>query len=134
MRYAVFLPNFGRCGDPRVLVDLAQAAERSGWHGFFLWDHIQWDGSEGEAAAPGAVPLVDPWVALAAVAAATESLRLGTMVTPLARRRPWKLARETTTLDHLSGGRREPRRRPRLPAATPSSGPSAKRETTASAR
>ena len=106
MRYGVFLPNFGDFGDPWALVSLAQAAEESGWDGFFLWDHIQWDGSEGDAAPRrGAVPLVDPWVALAAVASATDKLRLGTMITPLPRRRPWKLARETTTLDHLSGGR-----------------------------
>ena len=49
--------------------------------------------------------MADPWVALAAIAALTERIRIGPMITPVARRRPWKLARETTTLDHLSGGR-----------------------------
>lgn len=49
--------------------------------------------------------MVDPWVALSAMAMTTQSIRLGTALTPLARRRPWKLARETVTLDHLSRGR-----------------------------
>src|SRR5215217_2017806 len=97
MRFGVFLPNFGPFGDPDGLVNLALAAERSGWQGFFIWDHIQLDGSAG--------PIVDPWVALTAVAAATSTLRIGTMITPLARRRPWKVARETVTLDRFSGGR-----------------------------
>jgi alkanesulfonate monooxygenase SsuD/methylene tetrahydromethanopterin reductase-like flavin-dependent oxidoreductase (luciferase family) len=98
MRFAVFLPNFGPFGDPDALVRLALDAESSGWHGFFIWDHIQLDGAE-------TGPIVDPWVALTAVAAATSSLRIGTMITPLARRRPWKVARETVTLDRVSGGR-----------------------------
>jgi|SRR5829696_1313248 len=97
MRFGVFLPNFGPFGDPDRLVNLALAAERSGWEGFFIWDHIQLDGSAG--------PIVDPWVALTAVAAATSTLRIGTMITPLARRRPWKVARETVTLDRFSDGR-----------------------------
>jgi alkanesulfonate monooxygenase SsuD/methylene tetrahydromethanopterin reductase-like flavin-dependent oxidoreductase (luciferase family) len=98
MKFGVFLPNFGPFGDPDALVQLAVDAERSGWQGFFIWDHIQLDG-----AATG--PIVDPWVALTAVAAATSSLRIGTMITPLARRRPWKVARETVTLDRFSKGR-----------------------------
>lgn len=98
MRFAVFLPNFGPFGDPAKLVELALDAERAGWDGFFIWDHIQLDGAE-------TGPIVDPWVALSAVAAATSRLRIGTMITPVARRRPWKLARETTTLDHVSDGR-----------------------------
>jgi alkanesulfonate monooxygenase SsuD/methylene tetrahydromethanopterin reductase-like flavin-dependent oxidoreductase (luciferase family) len=98
VRYGFFVPNFGPFGDPDSLVRLALDAERSGWHGLFIWDHVQLDG-----AATGA--MVDPWVALSAVAAATSSLRFGTLITPLARRRPWKLARETITLDRLSGGR-----------------------------
>ncbi len=98
MRFAVFLPNFGPFGDTDALVQLALDAEASGWHGFFIWDHIQLDGAD-------TGPMVDPWVALTAVAAATSSLRIGTMITPLARRRPWKVARETVTLDRFSGGR-----------------------------
>lgn len=98
MRSAVFLPNFGPFGDPDALVQLAIDAERSGWDGFFIWDHIQLDGAD-------TGPIVDPWVALTAIAGATSSLRFGTMITPLARRRPWKLARETVTLDRFSKGR-----------------------------
>jgi alkanesulfonate monooxygenase SsuD/methylene tetrahydromethanopterin reductase-like flavin-dependent oxidoreductase (luciferase family) len=97
VRFALNLPNFGDFADPHRLVDLARRAERAGWDGFFLWDHIQ--------AGDWAGPVVDPWVALAAVAAATQHLTLGTMVTPLPRRRPTTLARQTVTLDHLSGGR-----------------------------
>lgn len=97
MRYALDLPNMGPFADPRLLVELARDAEQAGWDGLFLWDHL--GGREPN------LPLVDPWIALAAIAASTERIRLGTMVTPLPRRRPWKLARETVTLDHLSGGR-----------------------------
>jgi alkanesulfonate monooxygenase SsuD/methylene tetrahydromethanopterin reductase-like flavin-dependent oxidoreductase (luciferase family) len=77
---------------------LAAEAEAAGWDGFFVWDHMVFDRRL-------RLPVADPWVLLAAVALATERLRLGPMVTPLARRRPWKVARETVTLDHLSGGR-----------------------------
>ena len=96
MKYGLYLPNFGPFGDARVLAELARDAERAGWDGFFLWDHI---------ARPGAPPVVDPWIALAAIAVATERIRIGALVTPLARRRPWKLARETVSLDRLSNGR-----------------------------
>ena len=97
MRYALDLPNMGPFADPRLLIDLAREAERAGWDGFFLWDHI--GGREPN------LPLVEPWIALAAIAATTERIRFGMMVTPLPRRRPWKLARETVSLDRLSGGR-----------------------------
>lgn len=82
--------------EPSRVVDLAQAAEASGWDGFFLWDHI--------VATPG-MAVADPWVTMAAVAQSTSRMRLGMLVTPLARRRPWVLARETATLDRLSRGR-----------------------------
>jgi alkanesulfonate monooxygenase SsuD/methylene tetrahydromethanopterin reductase-like flavin-dependent oxidoreductase (luciferase family) len=94
---AIFLPPFDQLADPRVLVELAEAAEERGWDGFFLWDHIAYRAPVRAVA--------DPWIALAAIAGATEMLRLGPMVTPLPRRRVQKLARETVTLDHLSGGR-----------------------------
>ena len=97
MRYGVSLPAFGDYSDPRVLAQAAQAAEMAGWDGFFIWDHLVFD--------PTFHPMLDPWVGLAAVALNTSHLRLGTLVTPLARRRPWKLARETVSLDILSGGR-----------------------------
>ena len=96
MRFALNVPNFGALSDPNTLMDLATDAERSGWDGFFLWDHmLLWDRN----------PIADPWIALAAIAVATERIRIGPMVTPVARRRPWKVARETTSLDHLCGGR-----------------------------
>ena len=95
MKFGIYIPNFGAYGDARVLADLAQDAENSGWDGFFLWDHI----------AGLTLPMVDPWVALAAIALSTYRIRIGTTVTPLPRRRPWKLAREAVSIDHLSGGR-----------------------------
>jgi alkanesulfonate monooxygenase SsuD/methylene tetrahydromethanopterin reductase-like flavin-dependent oxidoreductase (luciferase family) len=95
-KYAFDIPQFGAYAHPRLLAQLAHEAEDAGWDGFFLWDHIQvgW---------PDAV--ADPWIALAAMAMATSRILLGPIVTPLYRRHPWKLARETVTLDHLSGGR-----------------------------
>lgn len=96
MHYGFITPNWGDYGDPRLLAELAHEAEAAGWEGFFIWDHIKW---------PAQDPTADPWVALAAMAMRTERIRLGTLVTALPRRRPWKLARETLTLDHLSGGR-----------------------------
>ena len=96
MRFAVSVANFGEYGEARLLAELAHEAEESGWDGFFLWDHIAW---------PGMGNFVDPWLAMTAIALRTSRVRIGAMVTPLPRRRPWKLARETVTLDHLSGGR-----------------------------
>jgi len=98
MRFGIHLANFGPAADPRVLAQLAVAAEAARWDGFFVWDHILGD-------AEWRTPMVDPFIALAAVAAATTRIRFGALVTPVPRRRPWHLARETTTLDHLSGGR-----------------------------
>jgi alkanesulfonate monooxygenase SsuD/methylene tetrahydromethanopterin reductase-like flavin-dependent oxidoreductase (luciferase family) len=93
----IFLPPFDELYEPSTLAELAGRAEAAGWDGFFLWDHILYRAPT-EAVA-------DPWIALAAIAIATESIRIGPLVTPLARRRVQKLARETVTLDHLSGGR-----------------------------
>jgi alkanesulfonate monooxygenase SsuD/methylene tetrahydromethanopterin reductase-like flavin-dependent oxidoreductase (luciferase family) len=98
MEFAINVPNFGEYADPRITAGLARAAEAAGWDGFFVWDHINAAFGEGS-------PMADPWVLLAAISMTTERLRIGTMVTPLARRRPWKVARETVTIDHLSGGR-----------------------------
>lgn len=94
---AVWLPLLDELADPHAVVGLAVEAEASGWDGFFVWDHIRWREPVGAAA--------DPWIVLTAVATATERIRLGPMVTPPARRRPAKLARETATLDQLSEGR-----------------------------
>jgi alkanesulfonate monooxygenase SsuD/methylene tetrahydromethanopterin reductase-like flavin-dependent oxidoreductase (luciferase family) len=94
MRFAVNAPPFA---EPAELVGLGVAAERAGWDAFLMWDHMVLD--------PRGVPIVDPWVTLGAVAANTDRIRVGTCVTPLARRRPQKVARETVTLDRLSAGR-----------------------------
>ena len=98
MRHAVNVPNFEDYGDVRTVAALAADAEAAGWDGFFVWDHLAF-------VKAWRLRIADPWLLLAGVALATERLRLGPMVTPLARRRPWKVARETVTLDRLSGGR-----------------------------
>jgi alkanesulfonate monooxygenase SsuD/methylene tetrahydromethanopterin reductase-like flavin-dependent oxidoreductase (luciferase family) len=100
MRYGVYVPNFGPYGDARVLADLAYEAEETGWDGFFLWDQVS-----KSTLTPTIDPMVDPWIALTAIALRTRTIRLGILVTPLPRRRPWMVARETVSLDHLSGGR-----------------------------
>ena len=102
MRFCVNVPIFGEYADVRLLADIAREAEDAGWDGFFVWDHLQWSGeNDGDPRQPS----VDPWVAITAIALNTSRIKIGPMVTPVARRRPWKLARETVTLDHLSGGR-----------------------------
>lgn len=97
MRYGMSVPPFGPYADPVELAGLAVRAEAAGWDGFLVWDHMVYD--------PSFHPIGDVWVGLAAVAMRTRHLTIGTMVTPLARRRPWKVARETVSLDRLSGGR-----------------------------
>src|SRR5215213_8430659 len=97
MRAGLWLPLFEELADPRVVARLAADAEEWGWHGVFVWDQLRWREPIKHVA--------DPWITLAAIAAATEEVMLGPMVTPLARRRPAKVARETATLDRLSGGR-----------------------------
>ncbi len=96
LRFGLHLPTTGEFADPRLLADLARLAEAHGWDGFFVYDQVLTDPPE---------PLADPLVVLTTLALATERLRLGTLVTPLPRRRPWKIAREIATLDRLSGGR-----------------------------
>jgi alkanesulfonate monooxygenase SsuD/methylene tetrahydromethanopterin reductase-like flavin-dependent oxidoreductase (luciferase family) len=93
----IYVAPFDELADPRIVARLAARAEERGWDGFFVWDHIVWSAPVRAVA--------DPWVTLAAVAAVTERVRIGPMITPLSRRRVHKLARETVTLDHLSGGR-----------------------------
>lgn len=97
MRSGLFLQPFDELADPAIVARLAAEAEEAGWDGVFLWDHIRWREPVEKVA--------DPWITLTAVATATERIRLGPMVTPIARRRPAKVARETATLDHLSRGR-----------------------------
>ncbi len=94
--YGVYLPTFGPLADPGVLVEVARRAEAAGWDGVFLWEHVLGDGP---------VAVADPWVSLGAMAAVTSRIRLGTLVTPLARRRPGVLARQAGTLSRLSAGR-----------------------------
>ncbi|GHO45812.1 LLM class flavin-dependent oxidoreductase [Ktedonospora formicarum] len=98
MRFAFNTPNMGIYGDVRQMVELAREAEEAGWDAFFIWDHIgsglDWPAN-----------FADPWIMLAAMAMATKRIKLGPIVTPLPRRRPWKVAREAVTLDHLSEGR-----------------------------
>lgn len=86
MKYGFVFPG----GEPRTAVDFAVEAEQAGWDGFFVWEPV-WG--------------IDPWVLLGAAAVRTERIRLGTMLTPVSRRRPWKLASETVTVDLLSNGR-----------------------------
>ncbi|HEY4691174.1 MAG TPA: LLM class flavin-dependent oxidoreductase [Anaerolineae bacterium] len=86
MKYGFVYPG----GETRAAAECARVAEAAGWDGFFVWDPV-WG--------------VDAWVTLAACAVLTERIRLGTMITPVSRRRPWKLASETVTLDRLSNGR-----------------------------
>jgi alkanesulfonate monooxygenase SsuD/methylene tetrahydromethanopterin reductase-like flavin-dependent oxidoreductase (luciferase family) len=86
MRYGFVLPG----GDARLVAESAREAEAAGWDGFFVADCV-WS--------------VDPWVSLTAAAMLTQRIRLGTMLTPVSRRRPWTLARQTATLDNLSHGR-----------------------------
>jgi alkanesulfonate monooxygenase SsuD/methylene tetrahydromethanopterin reductase-like flavin-dependent oxidoreductase (luciferase family) len=97
MRSGLFIPGFDALADPAVVARLSAEAEEAGWHGVFVWDNLRFE--------EPVVDVADPWITLAAVATATERIRLGPMVTPLARRRPVKVARETATLDRLSGGR-----------------------------
>jgi hypothetical protein len=86
VKAGVILPT----GGPREAAEIAREAEQGGWDGFFVWEPVWgWDA----------------WVSLAAAAMTTERIRLGTMLSPLSRMRPWKVAGETVSLDHLSGGR-----------------------------
>jgi len=100
MLYGVHIPIFGPYGDARVLAELAYEAEEAGWDGFFLWDQVS-----KTTLTPSVDPMVDPWIALAAIALRTRTIHMGTLVTPLPRRRPWMVAREAVSLDHLSAGR-----------------------------
>ena len=98
MKYGLDIPIAGTYADPRKLADLAADAEKAGWDGFFLWDILF-------AKDQFSTSVIDPWIALAAIATQTQRIRIGAMLTPLPRRHPWQVARETVTLDHLSNGR-----------------------------
>jgi len=98
MRYSISIPNFGEFAAPEIVADVARRAEDAGWDALFLWDHVVEQKHLRRE-------IADPWVLLTAAALATSRIRLGTAITPVARRRPAKLAREVTTLDRLTGGR-----------------------------
>ena len=98
MRFSVTVGAVGQGRDPRGLAELARAVEDAGWDALFLEDYLVYQGDVSR-------PTYDPWICLAAMAAATSRIRIGTTVTPLPRRRPWKVAAEAVALDHLSDGR-----------------------------
>lgn len=100
MRYSINIPNFGDFADARTVARVAAAAEASGWDALFVWDHVVHDKRR-----RAGQPFGDPWMLLTAAALATARLRLGTVVTPVARRRPEQLARQVATLDAASAGR-----------------------------
>lgn len=91
MQFGFIIPT----GDPRTVADLAQEVEAAGWDGAFYWDGIF----------IGDGPVYDPWVVMTAMAMRTERVRIGAILHPLSRRRPWKVAREAMTIDHVSNGR-----------------------------
>jgi len=98
VRFSFNIPNFGPFADPRLFADLATTVENAGWDGLLTWDALigeRWRRME----------TADPWILLTAAGLATSRIRLGTAVTPLARRRVRKLAKEITTLDRMTGGR-----------------------------
>jgi hypothetical protein len=97
VHFSINIPNFGEFADPRTVAAVASAAEQAGWDGLFVWDHVLHRGHPR--------PFGDPWMLLTAAALATSRIRLGTLVTPVARRRPQQLARQVATLDAVSGGR-----------------------------
>ena len=97
MRYGFIIYT---AGDINAIVDLAVEAEAVGWDGVFYWDGIFL-----ERHAQAGDHIYDPWIVLAAIAARTTTIRIGSVLTPLPRRRRWKVARETVSLDRLSRGR-----------------------------
>ncbi len=97
MKYGITLPIAGVDVDVRKALEYAVLAEKAGWDGVFIEDYVYFG--------PGKTPVIDPWITMAGVAARTEKIRMGITVTPLARRRPWIVAKQAATLDHLSGGR-----------------------------
>jgi alkanesulfonate monooxygenase SsuD/methylene tetrahydromethanopterin reductase-like flavin-dependent oxidoreductase (luciferase family) len=98
MRFSINIPNFGDFADATVVARVAAEAEAAGWDGLFVWDHVVHHKNNGRS-------FGDPWMLLTAAALETERIKLGTLVTPVARRQPQQLARQVATLDNLTGGR-----------------------------
>jgi alkanesulfonate monooxygenase SsuD/methylene tetrahydromethanopterin reductase-like flavin-dependent oxidoreductase (luciferase family) len=98
VRFSINIPNFGDFASPRNVATVAAAAERCGWDGLFVWDHVLHRRHQDR-------PFGDPWMLLTAAALATSRIRLGTLLTPVPRYRPQQLARQVATLDQVSGGR-----------------------------
>lgn len=98
MKYGLDVPTTGEYADPRVLAQLSSEAEAAGWDGFFLWDVLL-------GGADMMTAVLDPWIALTTVALNTTRIRIGTLATPLARERPWLVARRIANLDQASNGR-----------------------------
>jgi alkanesulfonate monooxygenase SsuD/methylene tetrahydromethanopterin reductase-like flavin-dependent oxidoreductase (luciferase family) len=86
MRFGFVVP----WGDAEDIGDLASAAEEAGWDGLFVWEPV-WG--------------VDAWISLGLAAVRTSKIRLGTLLTPPSRRRPWELASQVATVDRISAGR-----------------------------
>ena len=84
MKYGIYLPNFGSFGNAKLLARFAEEAEKAGWDGCFLWDHL---------VRSIVAPVADPWVALSAMAVKTERIRIGALVTPLCHTTPWVFVR-----------------------------------------
>jgi alkanesulfonate monooxygenase SsuD/methylene tetrahydromethanopterin reductase-like flavin-dependent oxidoreductase (luciferase family) len=95
LKYGLDVTIADEYAHPRTLADLAAEAEQAGWDGFFVQDFMVCNDA----------PMVDPWIALAAISMQTSQIRIGAFMTALPRRRPWKVAREAVSLDHLSNGR-----------------------------
>src|SRR5690349_14349952 len=94
MKFGLDVPTTGQYADARILAQLAAEAEAAGWDGFFLWDVLLGD-----------QPIIDPWIALTAIALQTSRIKIGLIVLPLPRHRPWLIARQLANLDQLSQGR-----------------------------
>jgi alkanesulfonate monooxygenase SsuD/methylene tetrahydromethanopterin reductase-like flavin-dependent oxidoreductase (luciferase family) len=97
LKFGLYVPNFGKASHPRTISNIALEAERHGWDGFFLWDHlVEWDRR---------VAINDSFISLSAIAVKTSRIRIGTTLTPLPRLKPWIAARQAASLDQLSDGR-----------------------------
>ncbi len=98
IRFSINIPNFGDFADAETVAKVATATEAAGWDALFVWDHVVHHKGDGRS-------FGDPWMLLTAAALATSRIKLGPLLTPVARRRPQQLARQVSTLDNLSGGR-----------------------------